>query len=72
MIRAAAGDADLELCVRVLAAVDDVQLSIDQLRPVQGRLLVHDSGHGYAFVNDSSVAGSAYAMVRVLQMCGVH
>ena len=66
MIRAAAGDADLELCVRVLAAVDDVQLSIDQLRPVQGRLLVHDSGRGYAFVNDSSVAGSAYAMVRVL------
>jgi GNAT superfamily N-acetyltransferase len=65
MIRPAAGDADLELCVRVLAAVDDVQLSIDQLRPVLERLLVHDSGSGYAFVNDSSVAGSAYAMVRV-------
>ena len=72
MIRAAAGDADLELCVRVLAAVDDVQLSIDQLRPVQGRLLVHDGGRGYAFVNDSSVAGSAYAMVRVLPSARGH
>lgn len=64
MIRAVAGDADLELCVRVLAAVEGVQLSIDQLRPVQERLLVHDGG--YAFVNHSSVAASAYAMVRVL------
>ena len=72
MIRAAAGDADLELCVRVLAAVDGVELSIDQLRPVQGRLLVHDSGRGYAFVNDSSVAGSAYAMVRVLPSARGH
>lgn len=66
MIRAAVGDADLEHCVRVLAAVEDVRLSIDQLRPVQERLLVHDSCDGYAFVNDSSVADSAYAMVRVL------
>jgi mycothiol synthase len=66
MIRAAAGDADLELCVRVLAAVEGVQLSIDQLRPVQERLHVHDGGCGYALVNHSSVAGSAYAMVRVL------
>jgi GNAT superfamily N-acetyltransferase len=66
MIRPAAGDSDLELCVRVLAAVEGVQLSIDQLRPVQERLLVHESDRGYAYVNDSSVAGSAYAMVRVL------
>jgi GNAT superfamily N-acetyltransferase len=33
---------------------------------VQERLLVHDQGGGYALVNHSSVAGSAYAMVRVL------
>jgi GNAT superfamily N-acetyltransferase len=66
MIRPAAGDSDLDLCVRVLAAVEGVQLSIDQLRGVQERLLVHESDCGYAFVNDSSVAGSAYAMVRVL------
>ena len=65
MICPAAGDADLELCARVLAAVEGVQLSIDQLRAVQERLLVHDAGCGYALVNHSSVAGSAYAMVRV-------
>ena len=72
MIRPAAGDADLERCARVLAAVEGVQLSIDQLRTVQDRLLVHDSDRGYAFVNDSSVAGSAYAMVRVIPSARGH
>ena len=66
MIRSAAGDADLELCVGILAAVEGVQLSADQLRSVRERLLLHAGGRGYALVNHSSVAGSAYAMVRVL------
>jgi mycothiol synthase len=65
MIRAAETDADLEFCTRVLDAVSGIQLSIEQLRSVQDRLLLH-AGGGYALVNHSSVKDSAYAMVRVL------
>lgn len=65
MIRPAANDADLELCLRIFAAVEDVQLSVGQLRAVQEHLLLHESGTGYALVTHSSIAGSAYAMVRV-------
>jgi len=65
MISSAKTDADLEFCVRVLDEVEGVPLSIEQMRPVQDRLLLH-SGGGYALVNHSSVRASAYAMVRVL------
>jgi len=65
MIRAVAGDADLELCARICSAVEEVAPTAEQLRAVQDRLLLDPDG-GYAYVNDSSVVGSAYAMVRVL------
>ena len=65
MISSAKTDADIEFCIRVLAEVEGIPLSIEQMRTVQDRLLLH-SGGGYALVNDSSVRGSAYAMVRVL------
>ena len=65
MIRAVAGDADLELCARICSAVEDVAPTDEQLRAVQDRLLLDPDG-GYAYVNHSSVVGSAYAMVRVL------
>ena len=65
MIRSAQTEADLEFCVRVLDEVDGVSLTIEQMRRVQDRLLLHSDG-GYALVKDSSVRGSAYSMVRVL------
>jgi GNAT superfamily N-acetyltransferase len=65
MIRTVAGDADLELCARICSAVEDVAPTAEQLLAVQDRLLLDPDG-GYAFVNHSSVVGSAYAMVRVL------
>jgi GNAT superfamily N-acetyltransferase len=65
MIRAVAGDADLELCARICGAVEEVAPTVEQLRAVQDRLLLDRDG-GYAYVNHSSVVGSAYAMVRVL------
>jgi mycothiol synthase len=68
MIRAVRDDADLELCARIVGAVEDVAPSVEQLRAVQDRLLLDPDG-GYAFVNHSSVVGSAYAMVRVLPDC---
>jgi len=71
MIRPAKTDADLEFCIRVLDAVEGIPLSIEQMRTVQDRLLLH-SGGGYALVNHSSVRGSAYAMVRVLPSARRH
>jgi GNAT superfamily N-acetyltransferase len=65
MIRAVRDDADLELCARIAGAVEEVAPAAEQLRAVQERLLLDPDG-GYAFVNHSSVVGSAYAMVRVL------
>jgi mycothiol synthase len=65
MIRAVAGDADLELCARICSAVDEVAPTAEQLREVQDRLLLDPDG-GYVYVNHSSVVESAYAMVRVL------
>jgi GNAT superfamily N-acetyltransferase len=65
MIRAVEDDADLELCARIAGAVEEVAPSTEQLRAVQDRLLLDPDG-GYAYVNHSSVVGSAYAMVRVL------
>ena len=65
MIRAVRGEADLELCARIVGAVEEVAPSIEQLRVVEDRLLLDPDG-GCAYVNHSSVVGSAYAMVRVL------
>ena len=65
MIRAVKDDADLELCARIVGAVEEVAPSLEQLRAVQDRLLLDPAG-GYAYVSHSSVVGSAYAMVRVL------
>jgi GNAT superfamily N-acetyltransferase len=68
MIRPVDTRADLELCLRVVREVEEVGPSIEQLDAVRDRLLVHPDG-GYALVKDSSVANSAYAMVRVLPDC---
>ncbi|MDQ3823458.1 MAG: hypothetical protein M3321_09485, partial [Actinomycetota bacterium] len=65
MIRPARSDADLELCVRIVRAVDRYPTTLEQMREARERLLVHPGG-GYAYVSDSSVPGSAYTMVRVL------
>ncbi|MBA3717924.1 MAG: GNAT family N-acetyltransferase [Actinobacteria bacterium] len=64
-VRLVESEADLEFCLRVLDAVAGIPLSIEQMRQVQDRLLLHPGG-GYALVNHSSVRNSAYAMVRVL------
>jgi mycothiol synthase len=65
MIRAVEDDADLGLCARIVGAVEEVAPSIEQLRAVRERLLLDPAG-GYAYVDYSSVPGSAYSMVRVL------
>jgi GNAT superfamily N-acetyltransferase len=65
MIRAVEDDADLRLCARIVGEVEEVAPSIEQLRAVRERLLLDPAG-GYAYVDYSSVPGSAYAMVRVL------
>jgi mycothiol synthase len=65
MIRAAASDVDLELCADIAGEIEQARPTVEQLRDVQDRLLLHEGG-GYAYVTGSSVAGSAYAMVRVL------
>lgn len=72
-IREVRSEADLERCAEIAGAVEPVRPTVGQLREVQDRLLLHDGG-GYAHVNTSSVAGSAYAMVRVLparRRCGI-
>ncbi len=65
MIRAVTDEADLELCARIVGAVEELAPSVEQLRAVKDRLLLDPEG-GYAYISHSSVAGSAYAMVRVL------
>lgn len=64
-IRRAESDADLELCADIAGAVESTRPTLDQLRTVREHLLL-DSDGGYAYVNRSSIPGSAYAMVRVL------
>jgi len=62
MIRVAGTRADLERCVEICNAVQpDAPVTVDQL---VGTFLLDDGG-GYAYVDRSSVRGSAYAMVRV-------
>ena len=64
MIRPVHTDAELEACARIASAVELHAADIDQFRRVGDRLLLDERG-GYAYVNHSSVVGSAYAMVRV-------
>src|SRR5690242_8292973 len=65
MIRAVDTRDELELCLRIVREVEQVGPTIDDLEAVREQLLLHPDG-GYAPVKPSSVAGSAYAMVRVL------
>jgi len=64
MIRQVQTDADVEACVRIASAVDSRPADADQFRRVSDRLILDERG-GYAYVDHSSVPGSAYAMVRV-------
>ena len=64
-IRPVRTDAELEACLRIATAVESHTAPIDQFRKVRDHLLLDERG-GYAYVNQSSVHGSAYAMVRVL------
>jgi mycothiol synthase len=65
MIRRAENRADLQLCVGVYNAVQpDEPVTIEQLERASGAFLLHGE-NGYAYVDRSSVPGSAYAMVRV-------
>jgi mycothiol synthase len=65
MIRAVESDADVALCGRIAGEVEQTAPTVEQLGAVRERLLLHPDG-GYAYVDHSSVAGSAFAMVRVL------
>jgi GNAT superfamily N-acetyltransferase len=65
VIRRAETRADLERCVEICNAVHPADpVVLDQLVESDGAFLLHVGG-GYAFVDRSSVPGSAYAMVRV-------
>ena len=64
MIRAVRTDAEVEACVRIANAVESHPAELDQFRRVSDRLILDGRG-GYAYVDHSSVPGSAYAMVRV-------
>jgi len=64
VIRPVRTEAELEACARIASAVEPYPAPIDLLRQVSDRLLLDERG-GYAYVNNSSVAGSAFAMVRV-------
>src|SRR5437763_15902060 len=65
MVRAGESDADLKLCARTCRAGGAGSPPTHQRRAVRERLRLDPHG-GYAYVSHSSVAGTAYAMVRVL------
>ena len=66
MIRVAETRGDLECCVEICNAVQpEDPVVIEQFLGGPGCFLVHGRD-GYAFVSPSSVAGHAFAMVRVL------
>jgi len=66
MIRAADTADDLRSCVAVFNAVHpDAPITLELLQRSSGSFLLHGDD-GYAFVDRSSVPGSAFAMVRVL------
>jgi GNAT superfamily N-acetyltransferase len=65
VIRVADSHADLERCVEICNAIEpENPVHVEQFSLERGTTLMHE-GAGYAFVLRSSVAGSAYAMVRV-------
>jgi mycothiol synthase len=64
MIRAARTAEDFALCAAINNAVrPDEPVTEEQLATAPGTLLVHDDG--YAYVDQSSIPGSAFAPVRV-------
>jgi GNAT superfamily N-acetyltransferase len=66
VIREPRTDADFERCVGIKNAVDpDEPVTVDELRQTRGGTLLLHEGGGYVFVARSSVADSAYVMVRV-------
>jgi mycothiol synthase len=67
VIRLASSEADLELCARIKNEIDPHEpVTPGQLQDGMrhGHLFLHGGG-GYAYAAPSSVAGSAFAMVRV-------
>jgi mycothiol synthase len=64
MIRPVRTDAEVEACVRIASAVESHPAEFDQFRRVSDHLILDERG-GYAYVDHSSVSGSAYAMIRV-------
>ena len=64
MIRLAETRADFALCAEINNAVNpDRPVTADLIATAPGAFVVHDDG--YAFVVESSIPGSAFAMVRV-------
>ena len=64
MIRVATTRADFALCAEINNAVNpDRPATVDQIATAPGSFFVRDDG--YAFVVESSIPGSAFAMVRV-------
>jgi GNAT superfamily N-acetyltransferase len=65
MIRRAETTDDLRACVAVFNAVHpEAPITVEMLQRASGSFLLDDE-KGYAYVDRSSVPGSAYAMVRV-------
>jgi len=65
MIRRAETETDLQACVDVYSAVHpEAPITVEMLERSSGSFLL-DGERGYAYVDRSSVPGSAYAMVRV-------
>jgi len=64
MIRLAKTRADFALCAEINNAVNpDRPVTVDLIATAPGAFVVHDDG--YAYVAESSIPGSAFAMVRV-------
>ena len=64
MIRTAKTRADFAFCAEINNAVNpDQPVTLDQIATAPGACVVHDGG--YAYVVESSIPGSAFAMVRV-------
>ena len=64
MIRLAETRADFAHCAEINNAVNpDQPVTVDQIATAPGACVVHDDG--YAYVVESSISGSAFAMVRV-------
>jgi GNAT superfamily N-acetyltransferase len=65
MIRLAQTRADFALCAEINNAVDPERpVTVDVIAGAPGAIVVHEAA-GYAYVVESSIPGSAFAMVRV-------